>query len=650
MKIVKVCHFWIILVIMVFGAIVYYADYIPLIQDISRMAPVQFARFTTHRILSIIPVVYTALIFRFWAGIVVALFICAALLPRAFFSDQQVESFAEIAAFLFISLLLTWMIDLQQKARKGLETARQQLQVNVQALEEGEKKLAALNQISGAVSQSLNLQQVLNSAIDSVVDVMKADIALIFLLDDEAGVLTPVAHYGISEEFARGVDKIKLGEGFNGRVAQSGEPLFVEDAYTDPRLTRDTVKTHEIHSEIIVPLRSREKVNGTLCVAMHSYRHFTAEEIELITAVGYQIGVAVENASLYQRQQTITTKLLLSEERYRGLFESSSEAIFICTTSGRIISTNHACEKLTGYTQEELQDTSIYRLFTRASQGTIKQSFSDPAETESPMESEETIIKKKDCTEAFVQLKASPILRGDEIIGLQAIFRDITGERQLRQNMEYYIKQITRAQEDERLRISRALHDDTVQVLASLSRGIDSLLLRTENLPDRAIEELKRLRESSDSALEGVRRFSQDLRPSILDDLGLLPALEWLTTDLEKQSGVKARFTTTGNRHRLSPEKELAIFRITQEALNNIQKHSQPAHVTMALDFSTDALTLVIADDGKGFTMPLRTSELIRSGRMGIMGMRERARLIGGTLIIQSEPGAGTTVTLRAPN
>ena len=153
----------------------------------------------------------------------------------------------------------------------------------------------------------------------------------------------------------------------------------------------------------------------------------------------------------------------------------------------------------------------------------------------------------------------------------------------------------------------------------------------------------------ADSALEGVRRFSQDLRPSILDDLGLVPALEWLITDLEKGYGMATKVSVTGSRRRLAPEKELAVFRIAQEVLSNVRRHSQASAVEMTLDFGADALTLIISDNGQGFSLPRRTSDLALSGKLGIIGMRERARLIGGTLIVQPDPGAGTTVTLRIP-
>lgn len=265
-------------------------------------------------------------------------------------------------------------------------------------------------------------------------------------------------------------------------------------------------------------------------------------------------------------------------------------------------------------------------------------------------ETEEIRLTRKNGTDAFVELRISPLLREEQIIGLQVIVQDITEERQLQQNMEYYIKQITRAQEDERLRISRELHDDTAQALAGLSRGMNTLISEQRKLPASARKELEDLHDMADSALRGVRRYSQDLRPSILDDLGLVPALEWLIADLEKQCEMTTKFRVTGKQRRLQPEKELTIFRIAQEALSNVRRHSQASALEMTVDFGDDALTLIISDNGRGFGLPTRTSDLVLSGKLGMVGMRERARLISGTLVVQSEPGAGTTVTLRIPN
>ncbi len=649
-NIYRVPHFWIILAIMTFGAVIYYADHIPGLADILPPAPLQLARYSTYRILSIIPVAYAAFAFGWRGGIVTAIFICLALLPRAvIFSSQVPEAVAETIAFLLIGLLVTWLISRQRRAVGELKHTQEELQTTVAAVRQDEKRLAALHQISSTVSRSLDLDQVLSSAIDNVIDVMQADIAWIFLLDEKSGELSLATHRGSSDELSRGVDRIKLGEGFNGRVARSGQPLFVEDASRDPRLTREVVSKFKLRATLIVPMSSKGKVNGTLCIAMRGRRRFQPGEVDLLTAMGNQIGVAVENAHLYQQQQVTAQQLRISEERYRGLFENSSDAIFVCSTTARIVSVNHACEQLTGYTQKELAATPIHELFPGQSGERIRQLFSGRPEDISGGSLTEVALTRKNGSEAYVELRVSPLLRRSTVIGLQIIAQDVTEEKQLRRNMEYYVKQITRAQEDERRRISRELHDDTAQVLATLSRDLDSLVTGDKKLTGEVKKRLGRLHQIADAALEGVRRFSQDLRPSILDDLGLVPALEWLITDLEQGGQIAARTGITGQRRRLTPETELAVFRIVQEALNNIRRYAGASKVEMGLDFGTDAVTLVLADNGRGFPIPERTSDLALSGKLGIIGMRERARLVGGTLIVQSEEGAGTTVTLRIP-
>jgi PAS domain S-box-containing protein len=527
---------------------------------------------------------------------------------------------------------------------------QKELQADIQIIKDNERQLTSLNQIASTVSESLDLNHVLNQSIDNVVNVTQADIAFIYLLDEETGELSLAAHRGTTEELAKGVDRLKIGEGFNGRVAESGKPLIVEDASRDPRLTREVISKYRLHSTLIVPMSSKHKVNGTICIAVHDLRSFQPEEVELLTAIGNQIGIAVENAHLYQQEQVITQQLQVSEERYRGLFENSSEAILVCSTTGRIIVVNRACEQLTGYDQNELSNTTIYQLFTGASLEKVEKILSGEIEPVLLKEYEEIYLYRKDNTQASIELRVSPLFRDNIKIGFQVIARDVTEERQLRKNMDYYITQITRAQEDERLRISRELHDDTAQALASLSRGLDSLIVTKRGLAEPVINELGKLHNTADLALEGVRRYSQDLRPSILDDLGLIPALEWLVSDLEQGCGISTKVTVSGERHRLVPEKELTIFRICQEVISNIRRHAKATAVEMTLDYGLDALTLIISDNGQGFRVPERTSDLAVSGKLGIIGMRERARLIGGTLIVQSDLNAGTTVTLRIPN
>ncbi|MFC2062997.1 sensor histidine kinase [Chloroflexota bacterium] len=219
----------------------------------------------------------------------------------------------------------------------------------------------------------------------------------------------------------------------------------------------------------------------------------------------------------------------------------------------------------------------------------------------------------------------------------------------MQENLRFYLQQVTRAQEEERKRIARELHDDTAQELIALSRKLDSLASNAKHLSEHDILYLQELREQTDKTLDGVRRFSQDLRPSILDDLGLVPALEWLTSDLTSNFGIDIGIGVLGPVRRFSTETELILFRITQEALRNVWKHSEASKAWVTLEFRVGKATLIIKDNGKGFEQPERVGDLANSGKLGLAGMHERTQLVGGNLIIDSETSKGTTITVEIP-
>jgi signal transduction histidine kinase len=246
----------------------------------------------------------------------------------------------------------------------------------------------------------------------------------------------------------------------------------------------------------------------------------------------------------------------------------------------------------------------------------------------------------------------SLIVRGEQPVGVQAMARDVTEARRMQESLRFYVSQVLKAQEGERLRIARELHDDTAQALTGLSRRLDTLVDTLPSDGDQVPQEvpgrLEELRDQSDTILEGVRRFSRALRPPVLDDLGLLPALKWLAVALEEH-GIATNISVEGEQRRLPDGTELALFRIAQEALNNIRKHSGASAVDLAVDFRGGGLTVTIADNGAGFDLPASTSDLAECGKLGIIGMQERTRLLGGTLSVHSEPGVGTTVVVKVP-
>jgi signal transduction histidine kinase len=149
--------------------------------------------------------------------------------------------------------------------------------------------------------------------------------------------------------------------------------------------------------------------------------------------------------------------------------------------------------------------------------------------------------------------------------------------------------------------------------------------------------------------LQGIRRFSQDLRPSIIDDLGLLPAVKWLAKQKSDESGIAIELKVKGKEQRLLPDMELILFRIVQEALNNISKHAQASNAEVSIEINHSKVDLKIHDNGKGFKLPDTVGDLSHSGKLGLVGMQERVTLLNGTLEIKSEMGKGTTVNVSVP-
>jgi signal transduction histidine kinase len=217
------------------------------------------------------------------------------------------------------------------------------------------------------------------------------------------------------------------------------------------------------------------------------------------------------------------------------------------------------------------------------------------------------------------------------------------------QNLRGYLNAITAGQEDERRRLARELHDGTVQALVALDQRVQLTQLAAKDASPEAAERLAELRRLTASLIEEVRRVIRALRPNYLEDLGLLPAIEMLTRDLQTTADVQTTFSTDGQPRRLPPGQEIAIYRIVQEALNNTARYASAKSVNVSTIFNPTEFLIRVQDDGRGFTAPERVSDLVASGHYGLMGMQERAELIGARLTIQSAPGAGTTIELRLP-
>lgn len=221
-------------------------------------------------------------------------------------------------------------------------------------------------------------------------------------------------------------------------------------------------------------------------------------------------------------------------------------------------------------------------------------------------------------------------------------------EKRMQEHLHFLLQHITRAQEEERKRIAREIHDDTIQALVVHYQHIYDLTSSVQGLPGDAISRIDELLQETNNMIGELRRLSQDLRPAALDRLGLLPTLDRLASDVKTNSGIEIELRVIGAERRLPSEVELVLFRITQEALRNTWKHAQATSAEIIVEFAKGKTSVTISDNGKGFDAH-QVIDDPKHGKLGLAGMMERAKLLGGTLTVSSESDKGTTLTAEVP-
>jgi two-component system sensor histidine kinase DegS len=349
------------------------------------------------------------------------------------------------------------------------------------------------------------------------------------------------------------------------------------------------------------------------------------------------------------------------------IIDGSSIPSFVINKQHRVIYWNIAIEALTGLKRDKIIATDEqWRAFYNEKRPTMADLIVDGArekEIETYYEGKckkspliegayeaEDIFQELGRSGRWLHFTASPIRdKNGEIIGAIETLEDATERRRAEENLRYHLQQITRAQEEERKRIARELHDDTAQVLGSLSRQLDNFIRKKHGFSSNEVLFLRDLQTQLNRGLQSMQRFVQDLRPSLLDDLGLIPAVRSLVKGLQESDGIDAELKIVGGERRFPLEVELLLFRIVQEALNNIRRHAQASEARVVMEFKGDEVRVTVADNGRGFELRGDVDDLPRIGKLGLAGMQERARLLGGTLEVNSVPGKGTTLVIDVP-
>ncbi|TFG35649.1 MAG: PAS domain S-box protein, partial [Nitrospirales bacterium] len=352
-----------------------------------------------------------------------------------------------------------------------------------------------------------------------------------------------------------------------------------------------------------------------------------------------------------------------SEERYRTLIETSRDLIYTADRKGSITYMNPALEKILGYTPHELNGKSFAEIFAPDFIDKARDLFRRAMKGELIPVYEAEMIRKDGGrntlefnVETLYDKKGKPA-------GRYGIGRDITDRRRVEEELRTSQRQLRdlaerqqRAREEERIMIAREIHDELGGGLVGLKMDLSWLLNKLyDTETDREITALlSKVRTSSkliDKLILVVRRVATDLRPSILDDLGLIAALEWQLQEFADRTEIQHEFVTALDYVNLEKNTSTAVFRIFQEALTNVLRHSRATKVVVTLRegdkslFGDENIIFEIRDNGKGIT----EEEILNPESLGLLGMKERVLAFGGELSIRGEPGGGTVLILKIP-
>ena len=429
-----------------------------------------------------------------------------------------------------------------QLSMEEIQSLNRELDARVQART---LQLATLNAVAFTLSQSLKLPEILDRALDEVLGLTGIDVVAIFLLDTTRRELRLMAFRGLSENAARTAYRVGLLDGSCGGVIELGRTVVVPDISQVRGRGAESLRREGVTAVVHVPLMNKGVALGSMCLGTQNNTTFDEQEQKLLTAVGHQIAIAIENAHLYAEVQ--------HKERLRG------------------------------------------ELFQKA----------------------------------------------------------------------------LMAQEDERKRIARELHDEISQSLTALLYEAEAGLEVSSG--SRVETRLQSICDLTQHTLDNVHDLIFDLRPSMLDQLGLIPAVRWMAQARLEPRGVRVEVTArshTGapgngpDEPRMSPDIETALYRVIQEAINNIARHAAARNVEIRIELEEDTASVGIRDDGIGFDLTELSPSMIKGldgqdGRpstdardargLGLSGMQERIEMLGGELEIHTAPGSGTRIFIRVP-
>src|SRR6266404_2110334 len=422
------------------------------------------------------------------------------------------------------------------------------------------------------------------------------------------------------------------------------------DEFVGKKTIRDLLvpEVRDQFDQYMARLRKEGTTSGIMLVQTRSGERRMWEYYNSLRTEGVAMPIVRGMARDITEQRRAEAALRDSEERYRELFENDKDAIYVHDLNGVYRSVNRAAERLSGYSREEILGKHFRDFVSPEYLGKVGETFGKKLEGTGETNYEIEIIRR-DGARVPVEVSSRLIHENGVAVGVQGSARDITERKRAQEALLTYSRLLLEAQEAERGRIARELHDQIGQMLTALKLNLHAIQsARNEGEASLLIaDNLKML----DDALEQVRDLSVDLRPLLLDDLGLVTALRWFVDHQAKRRNVRAEFTTDSLDPdlRFAAELETACFRIAQEALTNVARHARAKTVTVRLSRNRNYLILLIEDDGVGFDIDALQRHAPANATLGLRGMQERAHAVGGRIKIDSATDNGTQLFVELP-
>lgn len=525
-------------------------------------------------------------------------------------------------------------------------TERKMAEDRIRLNESRLEALVRLNQMTGA-----SLEELADFVLEEGIKLTKSEMGFLGFMDDSERNLIihawsrdALAQCSVVERHIHFPVEVS---GLWGDVIRHRNPVIINDYSMPHPQKRGYPEGHvPIYRFICVPAFEGPKIVAVVGMAN--------KELDYDESDIRQLKLFLEGIwRIMQRKQAEET-LLESERRYRTLFESAPAGIVLSTYEGRVLAANDATLRMVGFLREDLERINTETLFF------------DPADrvrlleilrTRGLVQGLEMKLKRKDGTPFYANLTLTSFgLGGKDVI--LTVIDDISEQRRAKEallrsqeQLRLLSSQLFQAQEEERKRIALELHDGPAQTLSAIKVWVEAarLGMGQEDITHvaRALESVVAL---ARGAVEEIRRICRNLWPSVLDDLGILATISWLCREFETTySGIRIEKKIDIEEKDVPDSLKIVVFRILQEALNNAVKHSEADHVTLSVKKRDGDIELKINDNGVGFDVGNVVSEKQLRRGLGLVGMRERTELSGGSFAIESTPGEGSTIRASWP-